>query len=137
MRAPCLAAAALVAGALLAAAVRADDKDKLKGHHGSEPSRRASVASEDACQWVTASLPVDPDAEATVFRGPFFLTYLQPGEPVSIVVPQEGADPVVLGHLTEVSGGTRILIPEGAYVVAPKGKDRQRLYSGFRPYAER
>src|SRR4051812_38210677 len=101
MRSVRVAVAALVVGVLVAGRVLGGD-EKDKARRGEAP-KRVAVASEDGCQWVTASLPVDPDADATVFHGPFFLTYLAPGPAVSVVATQEGRDPIVLGTLTEVA----------------------------------
>lgn len=125
-----LAVSALVAGRVLGG----DEKDRI--NRGAD-TRRVVPASEDPCQWVTATLPVDANADATVFRGPFFLTYLAPGDPLPIIATPEGAEATVIARITEVSNGTRILIPEHCYVVAPKGHATGRLYSGFRPYGAR
>jgi len=126
MRLAPAAALVVLASLVIASRVQGDEPRK-------DRPMRAVTAETDPCQWVTASLPVDPEAETTVFRGPFFITFLAAGDPLSIVVPQEGRDPVVIGKIAEVSGSTKFFVPAGAYVVAPKGATA-RLYSGFRPY---
>ena len=103
-----------------------------------EPPRRALTADTDACQWVTAALPISEDAEVTAFHGPFFLTYLAAGDPLQVVVenPNDRSG-ILLATISEVSNGARIFVPANAWVVAPKGSGTCRLYSGFRPYNER
>jgi hypothetical protein len=125
-----LAGLALGASLALVGQATGDDKEKRR-----EPARRALIASEDPCQQVTGTLEVDPDADSTAFRGPFFLTYLEEGEALPIIVPIEGRDPLTIGQIRVVDKGTRIFIPEGAWVVVKKGS-RPRFYAGFRPYRD-
>ncbi len=122
---------ALVGGRVLGG----DEGEKAR----KDPPRRALTADTDSCQWVTAALPVSADAEVTAFHGPFFITYLAPGDPLQVVVenPNDRREGILLATISEVSNGARIFVPANAWVLAPKGSGTGRLYSGFRPYGER
>jgi hypothetical protein len=130
----------LVPGVLILALVAVVGGRVLGGDEGArkDPPRRALTADTDACQWVTAALPITEDAQVTAFHGPFFITYLAPGDPLQVVVenPNDHREGILLATISEVSNGARIFVPANAWVLAPKGSG-SRLYSGFRPYGER
>ncbi|MEZ0227691.1 MAG: hypothetical protein ACAI25_03645 [Planctomycetota bacterium] len=124
------ASSAFILAVLLAGRVVGDERKQFS--RAVEP-RFTITASEDSRQWITATLPVDPNAEATVVHGPFFLTFLAPGDPIALVATGEGRNPTVIGHLTELASG-RVFIPSGYYLLAKKGGAEGRIYSGFRPH---